>query len=102
MGRLLSWIEAHLHEPLSVPLLAERAGMSVRSFHRHFRAATGHAPLDYVLRQRMATAKELLRADPAVRIGEVAARCGFEDSNYFSRVFRSHAGVAPRDFSRKP
>ena len=101
MGRLLSWIEAHLHEPLSVPLLAERAGMSVRSFHRHFKAAIGQAPLDYVLRQRMVAARDLLHADPAARIGEVAVRCGFDDSNYFSRVFRSHVGVAPRDFLQK-
>ena len=99
IGRLLSWIEAHLHEPLSVPMLAARVGMSVRSLHRHFESAMGVTPFDYVLGQRIALAKEMLAEDPAARIGEVAARCGFDDSNYFSRVFRSRAGVAPREFA---
>lgn len=100
MGRLLSWIETHLHEPLNVPVLAGRAGMSVRSFHRHFQAGTGLAPMDYVIRRRLDSAKDRILADPTARIGEVAARCGFEDSNYFSRVFRAHTGIAPREYAR--
>jgi len=101
MGRLLSWVESHLHELLDIAVLAGRAGMSVRSFHRHFRAATGTSPQEYVIRQRMASAKEMLLANPSARIGEVASHCGFEDSNYFSRVFRSRTGIAPRDFAAK-
>ncbi len=98
MGRMLSWIESHLREALTVSLLAERAGMSVRSFYRTFQSVTGLSPLAYLLQQRISLAKELLLADPSARIGEVAAECGFEDSNYFSRVFHSRTGVAPRDF----
>ncbi|MEJ0000311.1 MAG: helix-turn-helix domain-containing protein [Verrucomicrobiota bacterium] len=101
LGRTLSWIEAHLAEPLTVPLLARQAGMSVRSFHRHFRAATGHSPLHYILQQRLARAKESLAANPFEPIAAVAARCGFDDSNYFSRVFRAHCGRSPRAFSRR-
>ncbi len=98
MGRLLSWLEAHLAEPIGVPALAREAGMSVRSFHRHFHAATGQTPLEYLLRQRVARAKEALAANPSRRIDEIAAECGFDDSNYFSRVFRARTGVAPREF----
>jgi AraC-like DNA-binding protein len=100
MGRVLNWIETHLAEPLSVERLAREAGMSVRSFHRHFRQATGRTPLQYVLRQRIARARDHLGARPAARIGELAARCGFDDSNYFSRVFRAQTGSSPRQFSR--
>jgi AraC-like DNA-binding protein len=100
MGRLLSWIETHVAEPINVPLLARQAGMSVRSFHRHFRAATGRTPQDYLVRQRIARAREALAAHPAERIDTVAAQCGFEDSNYFSRVFRNRTGMAPRHFIR--
>ena len=101
MGKLLSWIEAHLPEPLTIPLLARQAGMSVRSFHRHFHAATGQTPLEYVMRERVARAKELLAANPLTRMDEIAAQCGFDDGNYFSRVFRARTGMAPREFSRK-
>jgi AraC-like DNA-binding protein len=102
MGKLLSWIEAHLSEPLAVPQLARQAGMSVRSFHRHFHAATGQTPGDYLTAQRIARAKELLAVHPSGRIAEVAAQCGFEDGNYFSRVFRAHTGSTPREFSHRP
>ena len=100
MGRLLSWIEMHLPERLAIPLLAEKAGMSARSLHRHFNAVTGQSPADYILRQRIALSQELLKVTPDVRIGEVAAQCGFEDSNYFSRVFRSRTGLSPREFAQ--
>jgi AraC-like DNA-binding protein len=100
MGRLLSWIEAHLSEPLSVPQLARQAGMSLRSFHRHFHAATGQTPRDYLISQRVARAKELLAARSTVRIDEIAAQSGFEDGNYFSRVFRTRTGRTPREYSR--
>jgi AraC family L-rhamnose operon transcriptional activator RhaR/AraC family L-rhamnose operon regulatory protein RhaS len=101
MGRLLSWIETHLPEQLTIPLLARQAGMSVRSFHRHFHASTGHTPLEYVVRQRIARAKELLAVGPSARIDEIAAQCGFEDANYFSRVFRVRTRTTPREFCRK-
>jgi AraC-like DNA-binding protein len=98
MGRLLSWIEIHLAERLSVAGLARQAGMSVRSFHRHFRARMGQAPLDYVLGQRIARARELLAAHPTERIDAIAAQCGFEDGNYFSRVFHERTGTSPRGY----
>jgi transcriptional regulator GlxA family with amidase domain len=102
LGRVLNWIEAHLAEPLSVTQLARQAGMSPRSFHRYFRQATGQTPLQYLLRQRIARARDHLGTHPDARIGEVATRCGFDDSNYFSRVFHSRTGMAPRRFSRQP
>jgi len=99
MGRLLSWIEIHLAERLSVAALARQAGMSVRSFHRHFHATVGQTPLDYILGQRIARAKELLTAHRTERIDAIAAQCGFEDGNYFSRVFSERTGVTARGFS---
>lgn len=102
MGRLLSWIEAHLSEPVGIPQLARQAGMSVRSFHRHFRDATGQTPGGYLTAQRVARAKELLASHPSDRIAEIAARCGFEDGNYFSRIFRARTGATPREFTHRP
>jgi AraC family L-rhamnose operon regulatory protein RhaS len=99
LGQLLSWIELQLANDLSIPQLARKAGMSVRSLHRHFLAATGRPPLDFILHRRMVRAEELLLSRPALRIGEVAGRCGFSDSNYFSRLFHRHAGIPPREFA---
>jgi len=82
-------IEDHLTESISVPRLATQAGMSVRSLHRQFRAAIGQTPQEYATKQRMVRAKELLAGGTSARIAEIAAQCGFEGSNYFSRLFRA-------------
>jgi AraC-like DNA-binding protein len=73
--------------------------MSECTFLRKFREATGFSPTDYLLRSRIRRAEELL-ARRKLSITEVAARCGFEDSNYFSRQFRRVTGVSPRAHRR--
>jgi len=98
LGRLLGWIEMHLAEPLTIARLADESGMSVRSFHRHFREGVGETPTAYVLRQRIRRAAEILRAEPVAGLVGVASRCGFDDPNYFSRVFRARMGCAPREY----
>lgn len=98
LGRVLNWLEKNLGDPgLRVEDLARVAGMSPRNFHRVFREAMGGSPADYVLRRRLQRAAELLRQPaPRLRIGEVAAGCGFGDSNYFTRMFRREFGMCPR------
>jgi AraC-like DNA-binding protein len=98
LGRLLGWIECHLAEPITVERLAAEAGMSVRSFHRHFRDGVEESPTAYVLRQRIRRATEILRAEPATGMVEVASRCGWDDPNYFSRIFRRHMGCSPSQY----
>lgn len=64
---------------------------------RLFRTATGTTPIEYLLEVRLRRAAELLRRT-GLPVGEVAARCGFHDSNYFSKRFRALYGVSPRTF----
>jgi AraC-like DNA-binding protein len=98
LGRLLGWIEQHLAEPLTVERLASETGMSVRSFHRHFREGVEESPTAYVLRQRVRRAAEILTAEPAIGMVEVASRCGFDDPNYFSRTFSRQMGCSPTKY----
>lgn len=96
MGRVLGWIETGLDRPLGVADLAARAGMSVRTFHRAFRAATGRTPWDYIVAARLERAAERLAHGPVHEtVTEIALACGFDDSNYFSRSFRRFAGATP-------
>ncbi len=96
LGRVLSWIETALDRPLPVADLAARAGMSVRTFHRAFRAATGRTPRAYVIAARLTRAAErLAHAQAGETVTGTALDCGFEDSNYFSRSFRQFAGMSP-------
>uniref|UniRef100_A0AAU2V6N3 Helix-turn-helix domain-containing protein n=1 Tax=Streptomyces sp. NBC_00003 TaxID=2903608 RepID=A0AAU2V6N3_9ACTN len=88
---------SHLHEPLTVPALAERAGMSPRSFARHFTAATGMPPLRWLLDQRVATAQKLLeRTD--LPMPEVARRAGFGSEITMRQHFATRLATSPRAY----
>ena len=99
LGRTLSWID----RTISVGELAARTAMSERTFLRRFREATGVSPVDYLLRARIRRAMELLdRRAAKLSISEIASRCGFEDSNYFTRQFRRRTGKSPGEYLALP
>ncbi|MEU1020182.1 helix-turn-helix domain-containing protein [Streptomyces sp. NPDC005900] len=87
----------HLDEPLTVAGLAARAGMSARSFARHFTAATGTTPLRWLLDQRVAAAQKLLeRTD--LPMPEVARRAGFGSEVTMRQHFASRLATSPRAY----
>jgi AraC-like DNA-binding protein/quercetin dioxygenase-like cupin family protein len=99
LARLLSLIDREPERTLSLAEMASAAAMSERSFLRHFREATGCSPADYLIRARIRKARNLLdHGGPGLSITEIAFRCGFNDSNYFSRQFRRVTGTSPRKY----
>ncbi|MCY0386042.1 helix-turn-helix domain-containing protein [Robbsia sp. Bb-Pol-6] len=99
-GTLFAWIADHLGEELPVGRLAERAGMSERSFVRHFRADTGRTPARAVERMRVEAACRLL-AETAVPVKRIAARCGFGSEETLRRGVLRIVGVAPQDYRER-
>jgi AraC-like DNA-binding protein len=97
LERTLSLIHERYGEPLTLASLAKHAGMSTSRFSCVFRETLGTSPLDYVAATRMREARRRLRT-PGPSIAEVAYAVGFQDSNYFSRAFRQHHGMSPREF----
>ncbi|AWZ08129.1 helix-turn-helix domain-containing protein [Streptomyces sp. ICC4] len=86
-----------LHEALDVSTLARWAGMSPRSFARHFAAATGTTPHKWLLRHRLDEARKLLeRTDHPVP--EVARRAGFASEVTFRQHFAAYVGTSPRAY----
>lgn len=79
--------------------LAAELGYSKCHFIRRFKRATGISPWYYILHLKIDKAKELL-LDPKYSIAEVARMVGFDDPNYFSRVFNKIAGISPRAFRK--
>lgn len=96
-GELNAWIAEHLSADLSVPALAERAGMSERSFVRHFRAETGRTPARAVEQIRVEAAQRLL-GDTPWPVKRVAARCGFGTEETMRRSFVRVLGVTPQAY----
>jgi transcriptional regulator GlxA family with amidase domain len=94
---LHGWIDGHLSADLSVPRLAERAGMSARTFARRYRQATGLTPAKAVERLRVEAAKRQL-CETKAPVKRVAARCGFGSQESMRRSFFRLARTAPSDF----
>jgi AraC-like DNA-binding protein len=97
LEQTLALIHARYSDSLTLASLARHAGMSVSRFSCVFREAVGTSPLEYVAATRMREARRLLRA-PGQSISEVAYAVGFQDSNYFSRAFKQHHNMSPREF----
>ena len=93
---LIGWIQANLEAPLDVPSLADRAGLSERTFHRRFVAATGQTPARFVETARLDAARLLLSRGLSLKA--VAARVGLFPAARFSEAFERRFGVAPRLF----
>lgn len=97
IGDAVSYLNRNYVNHVQVEELARIARMSQRSFHRHFRETVGCSPVDYLMKIRLHHASDLL-INSNWSIGEIAARCGFYDSNYFCKKFREATKVSPRKF----
>lgn len=100
VARTIRRIRAHYDEPLRVADLADLAGMSPSTFHRHFRAATSMTPLQFQKQIRLQEARTLLLTGRTA-VAEVGHRVGYESPSQFSREYRRTYGTTPgRDAAR--
>ncbi len=97
---LHGWIADNLAADLSVTALAAEAGMSERSFARHYRQATGVTPAQAVERFRVEAARRML-ADTRWPLKRVVARAGFGSEETMRRSFLRLIATAPQDYRRR-
>ncbi len=99
LQRVVDYIQANLTQPLTLEALATQAGYSPYHFARLFRAATGASPYQFVLRQRVEGAQQLLREGRLPLLG-IALACGFASQSHMTRHFRQQLGVTPGTYQR--
>ena len=97
LAPLLTWIDEHAHQPLSIAALAERAAMSPRTFIRRFKEQTGTTPLQWILSVRIRHAQALLETS-GLSVDEVAMKTGFDNPANFRDRFRRALGVTPKAY----
>lgn len=93
-------IEEKHAEAVELNVLAKKAGMSLSTFKRAFKAVTGTSPIDYLLQVRLARACHFLR-NVDTSVTEAALGAGFGDGNYFARQFRKRMGRTPREWRER-
>lgn len=97
---LHGWIADNLTLDLSIPVLAQQAGMSERSFIRHYRTDTGQTPARAIEQIRVETARRLL-SDTPLAIKRIAGQCGFGSEETLRRSFLRAMGVTPQAYRER-
>ena len=91
---LTQFLRDNLHRDIPVKEMAEIMNLSRSHFTRLFQEEMNTSPRTYLADLRLKTAIELLFNEP-LSVKEVAAHCGFNDENYFCRLFKKHYGLSP-------
>jgi len=100
LEEVMSYIEAHYAEPITIADLTRIAGASESTLTRQFHKVVGRSPIEHVLRVRVERAAGLIRRSD-LRITEIAYECGFSDGNYLARQFVRIMGVSPSEYRRQ-
>lgn len=95
--RVVEWIEAHLHEDVTLADLAAQAALSEFHFARMFRVSMGVTPHTWLTQRRFARACECLKRTD-LPMEQVAAACGFAHASHLNRRFREALGITPLQF----
>jgi AraC-like DNA-binding protein len=100
IARVQEFVNASLHEPVSVEALSRIVHLSASHFSRAFKQSFGEAPHAYLVTRRLVRAVHLMLTTETPLSG-VAATCGFADQAHFCRQFRRHYGQTPGAWRRE-
>lgn len=97
IGRAVSYILEHLHEPIELDALAQVSLLSLPRFKQKFKLQMGTSPREFINFQKVEAAKARLREH--CDITQIAMELGFSSSNYFSTVFRRFTDYSPTQYA---
>lgn len=93
----ITYMKQHLEQHATAASLAALANLSESHYRSLFKRQIGYAPMDYFVRLRMHKACQLLDTT-SMNVKEIAAKVGYEDPLYFSRVFKAVVEVTPTQY----
>lgn len=100
LGALIDWMRANLADDMPIAILADRAGMSLRTFQRRFEETVGLAPGAWLVRERVDRARELLEKGDA-SLDDIAASVGFGSVATLRHHFRAKIGLSPASYRNR-
>ncbi len=93
------WLHENFSQQIKLSELAEDFDMSMRTFNRRFKTATGKTPLNYLQELRISNARDLLK-NSNLSITEIAQGVGYQDMAHFSGLFKKIMQVTPSEFRK--
>ncbi|TLM78726.1 GlxA family transcriptional regulator [Microbulbifer harenosus] len=92
-----TWLKQHCSEDVKLSEVAKTFDMSVRSFNRRFKLATGQTPLQYLQNVRVDMARELLQSTN-LSVNEIAEKVGYQDMGHFTALFKKFLSTTPSEY----
>lgn len=92
----MDYVQRNIYQEITLESLAEAAGLSLSRFKQKFRDETGLGPREFILREKIKLAAEMLAA--GMRITQIAYKLSFSSSQYFATVFRRYMNIAPIEY----
>lgn len=99
LSKSLSYINNNFNTQIKIPDLAKMESLSMTQYNLHFKNQIGMPPSKYIITLRMDLARELIESSN-LSLVQIASMCGYEDYNFFAKVFKKHTGVSPKRFKK--
>ena len=100
IAALIDYITVNISKNLSARELADMAGMSESSMRRLFIKHTGKTPIEFIQDNRLVVAARRLLVTNE-RISQIAYSVGYDNPNYFTRIFKKNFGVSPQQYRKR-
>ncbi|MCX7710414.1 MAG: AraC family transcriptional regulator [Clostridia bacterium] len=97
VNRCISYITDHLFEEISLAQLAKTANLNSNYFCELFKKETGISPMEYIQRERIETAKNML-VYTNYSVFDICIYLNFNDQSYFTKIFKKHTGATPKQY----
>ena len=94
---IINYIKSNINNKIQIDELSRQACMSQPTFYRSFKREFGITPLDYILKEKIKLAKQML-SDYKITITEICYQLGFTSLNYFDRQFKRLEGITPKQY----
>lgn len=99
LSNILALIKQNISQKIQLKNIAKNAGLSTSSLYRIFKNELGISPIEFIMSEKIKLAKIYLN-DKNVYIKNVSYETGFEDTNYFIRLFKHYEGITPKQYQQ--
>lgn len=96
---VLEKIKKEMYQKINLQAIASEVGWSISTMYRIFKQELGISPIEFILLEKIKRAKRHLK-DNSLFIKNIAYEVGFEDANYFNRMFKKLEGITPLQYRK--